>query len=119
MAIWTQSQAGIGKAICTSTEKVPTSPNDGVSLGANGLVVYAECDEGESFTGEGSFSGVRFGAACGWARDGNFDVTVPAWAAGSRRFVLGTWPIPVASGRVALLANGVGVTAGRITLYYE
>lgn len=118
-ATWTKIAPYSSKAAQATTEDAPALATEGVDLTpCAGLNLYAEADEGQTFTGSGDFVGFMYDPLCGWSRASELDVSIVAADAGNRRVFLGAFPVSAPRGRMAHAANGVGVSGGGVTLYY-
>jgi hypothetical protein len=124
VASWALTDA-LSVASSRSTTEAAPSGLDGLALaGVGGFDLVVECEEGQTFTGAtpGALLGYRGyprGAAIDWAPAGDLDVTIPAAAAGQRRWALTGWTVANPRGRIAHIASGVQVTGGALTVRYE
>jgi hypothetical protein len=118
-ATWTKLEAYSSKAVQATTEDAPTLGTEGVDIRpCAGINLYAEADEGQTFSGTGSVVGFMYDPLCGWSRAAELDASFVAADADNRRVFLGAFPISAPRGRVAHVCNGVGVSGGGVTLYY-
>jgi hypothetical protein len=85
-----------------------------------GFRVCFSCDDTQTFNAAASvFEAYVYSDYTGrWARSSEHDVTVGTANTGNRDFSV-TFSVASPRGRIAHIANGVGVTAGGLTLVYE
>ena len=105
----------------TTTESAPTLSTEGLLLeDVAGFRVCFSCDSAQTFNAAGSVfqAYVYSGSTTRWARSAEHDVTVGTSHTGFRDFSV-TFSVSSPRGRVAHIANAIGVTGGNLTLTYE
>jgi hypothetical protein len=123
MATWASIFASVHlgsvKAIQATTESAPAGAGEGLDLDGTGhFDAWLEADVGETLSGTGILRGYRYEPAIGaWTRMPSADTFIPDLAAGQRRVLVGAFDVINRRGRFALMADGVGVSAGGLTLY--
>jgi len=120
MATWGPTASG-GRSVVSvqaTTEAGPPADGDGVNVNdVGGFDLVVEADEGQTLSGTGELVGYRQHES-GWAFAKDSAVTIDSSANGQRRIVFTGWTVANPRGFVAHLANGVGVSAGGLRLYY-
>ena len=107
-------------SVQAATEAAPTLATEGQPLvGIRSFIIVVEADLGQTLLGTGTLSSYLFDNLLGlpWAR-GDFDIAIPATAAGLRRWASVGWTISNPRSAIAHIASGVGVSAGGVTLHY-
>lgn len=106
-------------SVQATTEAAPTVSTDGIALdGIGAISIWLEADPGQTLSGTGQLDVYVYDAMVGaWALAPLIPFGVPSGAAGKQRVVLGSVVIDNPRGRIAPIANGVGVSAGGLTLY--
>lgn len=105
----------------TTSESAPSDAGDGMLLeDVAGFRVCFSCDAGKTFNDAASvFEAYVYSPSAGrWARSAEHDVTVGALNIGNRDFSV-TFSVASPRGRIAHIANAIGVTGGALTLTYE
>lgn len=103
-----------------TTEAAPTLATDGMDVaGMGSFSLTLECDVGQTFSSAAGQLDVYWfdPLIATWSYVGNAFQQIPPEAAGKRRFTL-VLDVQNARGRIALIPNGVVVSAGGLTEYY-
>lgn len=105
----------------TTTNGAPTSLIAGASLrSTGGTRITVAADAGQTLSGTGTFDVYYLQPTLGiWSLNPDLALSVPAAVSGLRSWTAPDLPAAVPQGRIAIASNGVGVSSGGLSVYYD
>jgi hypothetical protein len=117
-ATWVRISDRSFKSVQATTESAPSGAADGLNLtNVHAITFWLEADSGQTLSGAGDVDIYAYTSSTDWGLAPLLVFDVPATAASKRRVVLGTVAIDNPIGRLAMIANGVTVSSGGVTIY--